>query len=221
MVKVIAWPPVGRLSHDWTEEAPTATSRSIVTGKRYVSAAQAKRRLCALTVSSRARGGAGAGYMEALKRLLAGREHLVRLTSLPIPDARDAAVISGLLGATAGTSGGWPILTVTGLPPNALVARPGTFATYYSPVGAAVGETVMVVADATSNAGGTAVLRLLTAVAGTGRVEINTRDNGVFEAVSIPRSPQPVSGDWQWAWDFREVFEAETDGFVEVNPWSP
>jgi hypothetical protein len=212
VVNVIAFPPVGRLSHEWSEEAPLAASRSVLTGARFVSASQRKRRLCSVTVSSLGRGGAGAGYMEVLKRLLAGGEHLVRLESLPIPNALVQATLTGT--GTAGTAAGWPILTVTGLPASTRVARPGMFVS----IG---GDVAMIVADASSDGAGVAVLRLLTALSGSGAAVINARDSGVFEALSLPRAAQPVSGDWTWAWSFREVFENETDGFVEVDPWSP
>lgn len=84
MPNVYAWPPVGVVGHEWTEHAPVNRSRSILTGRRYVSAAQRKRRLAALNVSALARGRSGAGYMEVLKRLLAGGENLVRLNSYPV-----------------------------------------------------------------------------------------------------------------------------------------
>jgi hypothetical protein len=94
------------------------------------------------------------------------------------------------------------------------VAQPGMFVSLG-------GDVAMVVAQAVSDAGGEAVLRLLTALSGSGAAVINARDGGVFEALTIPRATQPVSGDWTWAWSFREVFEDETDGFAEVDPWSP
>lgn len=219
MVNVIAWPPVGLLSHEWTEEAPVSQSRSILTGAEFVSAAQRKRRMCSLTVSSLGRNKAGARYMEAFKRVLSGGEHLVRLESLPECGAWSSGALE--LDGTPGTSGGWPILTVTGLPANTLVAQTGIFVRWYSPAEALVGDPVMVLADATSDGTGEAVLRLLSEVTGTGRVEINVADDGVFRAETIPRAPRPVQGDWTWAWSFREVFEDETDGFVEVDPWSP
>lgn len=88
MVKVFAWPPVPVLGREWTIEAPVSSSRSLITGRRYVSATQRERRLAQITVSSALRDGWGAGYMEALKRLLDGGVHLVRLKSCRINHAR-------------------------------------------------------------------------------------------------------------------------------------
>lgn len=219
MPNVYAWPPVGVTGHEWTEEAPVNTSRSLLTGARFVSAAQRKRRLVTMNVSSLARGRSGAGYVEVLKRLLAGGENLVRLHSYPINSWGDAVLYTGTLGATAGTSGGFEILTVTGLPPETLVARPGTFLTYYSPPEELVGETVMVMTEAMSDESGIAVIRLMSGLAGSGRVEIGTRDTGVFEAVDMPRAVQPVAGDWSYQCSFREVFADEVGALTEVDPW--
>lgn len=84
MVNVYAWPPVGAVGREWTVEAPIGVSRSLLTGAEYVSAAQRRRRVAVLEASSRfSPYQAGAGYMEALKRLLDGGIHLVRLHFAP------------------------------------------------------------------------------------------------------------------------------------------
>lgn len=83
-VNVYAWPPVGVVGSEWTEDAPVSVSRSLLSGARYVSASQRKRRLASLVVSSLGRGRMGAGYCEVLKKLLSGGESLVRLNSYPI-----------------------------------------------------------------------------------------------------------------------------------------
>lgn len=251
MPNVYAWPPVGVVGHEWTEHAPVNRSRSILTGRRYVSAAQRKRRLAALNVSALARGRSGAGYMEVLKRLLAGGENLVRLNSYPVnwwldtqrlarlrlsdpvgwtaPGDADVEWSEGgsplhwfagtVLTGTAGSSGGWPVLSITGGPANTLIARPGDFVTLYSPVESTTGTTAMVVREATTNGSGAVTLRLLTALSGSGRACIGASDTGVFEADEMPRALQGVTGDWQYQWSFREVFEDECGTFTEVNPW--
>lgn len=250
MANVYAWPPVGAVGTEWTIDAPINASRSLITGGRYVSAHARKRRMASITASSLGRGASGAGYMEMLKRFVAGGVGLVRLNSYPINWHLDAAAakswrqshqitwsqsgagvawtdgasavtwFSGaILSGVAGTSGGWPTLTVTGLPPSRLVARPGEFVTMFASNSDQTGATAQVVTEARSNASGIAVLRLFSAMSGSGRVNIGTSDTGVFEAVSIPRAVQPVSGDWSYAWSFREVFADEVGGFAEVNPW--
>lgn len=84
MINVYAWPPVGVIGHEWTEEAPIQRSRSILTGKDYISAHSRKRKRVTLVVSSLALGQTGAGYMEVLKYYLDGGANAVRLFSLPI-----------------------------------------------------------------------------------------------------------------------------------------
>ena len=86
MVNVYAWPPVGVVACDWSLSAPVSRSRSLLTGRRYVSAAHRRRRVAALSVSALARGGYGAGYVKALERFLDGGVHLVRLSSMGIND---------------------------------------------------------------------------------------------------------------------------------------
>lgn len=250
MAKVYAWPPVGAVGTEWTEDAPVNASRSIITGRDYASAHARKRRLASVTASSLGRGASGAGYMEMLKRFVAGGVGLVRLNSYPINWHLDAAAAASwrqshrvswsqsgddvswrdgadlvtwfsgaVLTGAAGTSGGWPILTVTGLPPSRLVARPGEFVTLFASTADMTGATAQIVTEARSDADGVAVLRLFSALTGSGRVNIGTSDTGVFKATTIPRSVQPVGGDWTYAWQFREVFADEVGGFTEVNPW--
>lgn len=250
-VNVYAWPPVGAVGSEWTEDAPVSASRSIITGRRYVSATQRKRRLASLNVSALAAGRSGAGYIENLKLLLAGGENLVRLYSYPINWHLDAQMIESLrqsrlvtwtapgdsdvewsngsgdvhwftgqvITGTAGTSGGWPVLNITGAPPNMLIARPGEFVTLFNPVESVTGTQARVMREARTNGSGAASIRLMSALSGSGRVNIGTSDTGVFEAVQIPRSVQPVGADWQYQWQFREVFSDEVGGFTEVNPW--
>ncbi|MEH7827103.1 hypothetical protein [Gemmobacter denitrificans] len=258
MPNVYAWPPVGILSLGLTEDAPTDVQRSLITGKRYVSASRRKRRVVKLTASALARGRSGAGYMENLKTLLDGGVHLVRLDIGYINwwlDRRPQELVGGqyrnalysdpvtwttetdpslswtnggdavtwftgrVLQGTAGTAGGWNVLTVTNAPPSRLIARPGDFVTLYSPISATTGNRARVMTEAYSDASGNATIRLMTALSGSGRVNIGTADEGVFEVVEFPDVQQPVAGDWVFPWAFREVFEDETDTWTEVNPW--
>ena len=71
-----------------------------------------------------------------------------------------------------------------------------------------------------SDGAGDALIRVRDDLSGTGTVVIGGTESIVFEPVEIPRAVQPAKGDWAYSWSFREVFEAETDGFVEVDPWS-
>lgn len=120
---------------------------------------------------------------------------------------------------TAGTSGGYPVLNLTNCPPSRLIARPGDFVTLYSPIESTTGTSARVMRECRSDASGNATLRLMSALSGSGRVNIGTADQGVFEVVDLPRAVQPIAGDWSYTWQFREVFADETDAWVEVNPW--
>lgn len=251
MTDVYAWPPVGVIGSEWTTSQPVSLSRSMLTGKRYVSQLDRERRLARLDVSSLAKPGAmGAGYMEVLKRLLAGGVGLVRLYSYPINWHLDALAEAGsrsaypvgwetdtdpslvwvgpkrwfdgtLLEGTPGTSGAWDIVTVTGLPPSQLVARPGEFLTRFASLTDTVGETVMIQAPAYSDATGEAVIRVMAAISASGRANIGGSDTGVFEALGMPRAMQPIGADWTYSWEFREVFSDEVaGGFTEVDPWN-
>lgn len=124
------------------------------------------------------------------------------------------------LTGTIGTADGWDIVTVTGLPPNMLVARPGEFVTARSSP-TDEGTTAQVVAPARSDASGVAVIRLFEPLAYGGTIELGASDTGVFYPVGpYPRSVQPVSSNWHYDWSFREVFEDEVGGFEEIDPWS-
>lgn len=163
-LNVIAWPPVGVVGSEWTEIAPVEASRSILTGAERLSATQRVRRVARLTVPGIGRDTMAAGYMEMLKRHLAG-VHLVRLNSYPInwyldSPQYDAARTSSnfrwinsdslmawtndslpmlwysgqLLSGVSLMVGTQFALAVSGLPPNCLIAKPGEFLTVYPSV---------------------------------------------------------------------------------------
>lgn len=82
-INVYNWPPVDVVGAEWTRDDPVQQSRSAITGAVFRSAAGRSRRLATLVVPGLGTGQDGAGYMEVLKRLLAGR-HAVRLQSYPV-----------------------------------------------------------------------------------------------------------------------------------------
>jgi len=91
MANVYAWPPVRAVGSEWTIVSLVQQSRSILSGRRYVSAAQRERRQATVVVSSLAGGATGAGYCEVLKQLLDGGVNLVRLRSHPVNWHRSVA----------------------------------------------------------------------------------------------------------------------------------
>lgn len=114
-----------------------------------------------------------------------------------------------------------PVITVSNLPPNILVARPADVIKAY-PVGVGAFSEVLVTAEALSDADGVAVIKLFSAIpAGEYmRVNIGESQSRAFEVTEMPMSAQPLGQNWFYDWSFNEVFEDETDGFVEVNPWA-
>ena len=245
MIRVYAWPPVGVVGTEWSETSPVRRSRSLLTGADYISTTQRRRRVVTLEVSSLARGRSGAGYSEALKRLLQGGVNAVRLHSYPINWYLDAlrndfqsAPLSWTtngddlgweangsellwftgpaLQGTVGTEGGWDVVTVTGAPANTLLVRPGDFVRIY---GAEVG-VAQVVTEARSDANGDATIRLFEPLPNDGTLSLGDRESIVARPESIPRAVQPVSGNWTYEWQFREIFADEVGGFEEVDPWN-
>lgn len=250
-VNVYAWPPVSLTGWSWTVSDPVERSESLLTGASYLSAAQRRRRVATMDVSGVSRNRMGAGYMESLKVLLQGGLNLVRLRSMPISlttrhsleDRQSVPLLwadggddldwtaggaellwySGtvLTGTTGTDAAGFAIVTVEGLPPNALVARPSEFLTVFAGADDAVGVTVRIVTAAVSDASGVAVVRVFEspgAFAGA-RVNLGTCDTAVFRSVDMPTPPQMLASDWTYTWEFREVFADEVGGFMEVDPW--
>lgn len=247
MTNVYAWPPVGALGHEWTRIDPMQRSRSMITGADLRSGFGRSRRMATLTVSGIDGTEAGAGYMESLKRLLAGR-HAVRLYSRrlayrrPNDTLRQSGIVSWASGEDPVTwdDGGTPVLwytgtyitgstgtdalgfatiTIAGAPANTIIARPAEFVTIYSDPE----QTAQVVTQAVTDAAGAATIRVFGTLAAASDVRINigTAETAVFlPEGEYPRAVRPVVGDWSYTWSFREVFADEVDGgFTEVDPW--
>lgn len=245
MINVYAWPPVGVVGSEWSEIAPVRRSQSMLTGADYMSTVQRRRRVATLEVSALARGRSGAGYSEALKRLLDGGVNAVRLHSYPINWHLDAVrnelqssplhwttngtdleweddgtellwfTGAGLQG-TVGTEGGWDVVHITGAPANTLLIRPADFVRVY---GAEEG-VAQAVTEAHSDANGEATIRLFDPLPNDGVVSLGDRESIVARPVSIPRAVQPHASNWSYTWEFREIFSDEVGGFNEVDPWT-
>lgn len=247
MANVYAWPPVGVWAQSWAPEAPVGRSESALTGRRYVSAALRRRRLAQIRVSGASCGGLAAGYMDMLAELIDGGVHLIRLRSARFNRARIDALRAGTpvawtdgvipvewteggspvtwiegaaLTGTPGTSGGWPILTVSGLPPSVPVIGPGEYLTVYADAGDTTGTQVRALRPALSNANGVAVIRLESAAPSGARVSLGTSESLVFEAIEAPVPLTARFGDILYEWTLRQVFVDEvTGGFTELDPW--
>ena len=248
MTSVFAWPPVRLLAWELSVEAPISVSRSRLTGARYVSGRGRKRRVATAEPTGRGAYQSGSGYVEMLKDLLAGGEHLVRMrcpssiwmgaalgrnlrncyvevrddgTPVYLSDGVTPVKIP-LVGqpGTATLDGIWPAIHVTGLPPHTVVARPHELVRVLDPDGNDQMSRVLTVAI--SDGEGEATIRLQNAViADEAPVSIGGTEEIVFEAVELPRAVQPATGGWSYLWSFREVFPDEyPDGWVEADPWS-
>lgn len=128
-----------------------------------------------------------------------------------------------VLSGNTGTLDGIDFVTVTGLPASTLIAKPGEYVTgrlLSDPHG--VGSTAMVLKPAYSNGAGTARIFLLSALAYDELIEINAKPSMVFQVPDdLPEAVQPLDGNWEYEWVFRQVFSDEVGGFNEVpDIWS-
>jgi hypothetical protein len=254
MTLVVAFPPVHVRSFEWTVESPIAVSRSLLTGRRFASAAKRRRRLVTLVLSGLSR--AGMGYLEALKDYLDGGVNLVRIRSprnrllapplsddlrrletyrigtagheMPAHWATQTAdtlqswVRGTVLPASLVTDGIWPAVRVEGLPPNALVGTPGEFVEVFASLSStATPQARRLTRFTYSNGAGVALPRVTAAftLSGVVRAGFGAQDEGVFEALGMPRTVQPHGADFDVQWEFREVFADEIGTVTEANPW--
>jgi hypothetical protein len=245
MAIVYAWPDVAPREWRWSVDDPLSSSSSIITGRRYASQSERRRRVARLVISgSRSDWG---GRMEAMKRLIQGGANYVRLWSRPmlyaLPDAErvgdllswrtDVEVMSW---TTAGrepmvwltgrvievvltTVDGLPAARLSGLPASQTVALPGEPISFYAAVGDPYpSESRTILRELVSDGDGVATAVLDKAATHTGRADIGI-ETGVFKALDIPDPSRVVGEEWYYDWMFREVFSDEVGGFEEINPW--
>tara|TARA_R110000851_G_scaffold168602_2_gene314480 strand:- start:1017 stop:1766 length:750 start_codon:yes stop_codon:yes gene_type:complete len=120
--------------------------------------------------------------------------------------------------ATAqGTNGGFPYITVEGLPPNTMVIRPHELITIYKDGGTSSQRSIR---PATSNASGVATIYTKVAFSGIGTVSLGSKESVMFRVNgSLPRAVQPQSGEWTYEWSLEEAFSDEYTTLTEINPW--
>jgi hypothetical protein len=125
-----------------------------------------------------------------------------------------------LLGTATTDGGGFPALSITGAPPNTLIARAGDLLTLFSPITATTGTTARVMRSTVTDGSGAATIRLMSALSGSGRVNIGVTETAAFELVSMSEPVQPMSANWSYDLSFSEMFADEVaGGFTEVDPW--
>ncbi|MDO6799358.1 hypothetical protein [Shimia thalassica] len=228
---------------------PISQSRSLLTGRRYASATQRARREATVVVGGIGADKASAGYVEMFKEFLDGGINYTRISMCSplwygalrgLGGRRGSQALEWMSGydalemtesavdvvwtvgqpvaGVAGTFDGWPILTCTGLPANTVIAFPSE--TVLVVDGGGVKHIARILRVAKANAAGEAVL-FLDAGVPDGDVLIGYRESVVYEVQDVNdiQAMQPVSGNFSYTINLREVFEDETDGFTEVNPW--
>ena len=248
-VNVIAWPPFDITGWELADLFPQSRSVGLIESRPRTSSAQRPRRVATAIVSGIGANADGAGYVRMLNKQWAGAPNLTRIPSMSSlwhlsRDGQDLAstvlqwtdagtellwtdggvdLVWGdgayALSGTPVADGDWYALTVSGLPPSQIIARPSELISVSTNDAS---ETAFVMTTARSNAAGVATIRTdkTTAFTLSGLVSIGHMENIVFEAQGVPRSVQTGSRHFGFQWDFREVFEDEyVGGFVEVNPW--
>lgn len=245
-VEVVAWPPFAVTAWDIHDDFPRSRSVAVIQGTPRTSSALLPRRKVTASTRGIGMDRSGAGYVRMLNRRWAGKEQLVRMECYSAlwrfsPSGRDLAarMLQWLMPSTpllwsaggvallwgddvaplgvVATDGVWPAISVSGLPPNVIVARPSDLIEVNNGTTVSQARAMTV---ARSNSAGVALIRLETAVAFGGYVSIGVKETGVFEALEVPRGSQPLSGDWLYQWSLREVFAEEyVGGFTEVDPW--
>jgi len=248
-VDVIAWPPFQLTGWELADVIPQSRSVGLIEGRARTSSALRPRRVATANVSGIGTNLDGAGYVRMLNKQWAGSPNLTRVVCLSSlwhlsragQDLRNTIMTwtdsgTDMLWTDNGTSmvwgdgayalsgsplteGGYYGLTVSGLPPSQIIARPSEL---ISVTDGATTETAYVMRTETSDASGVATIRTdkATAFTLTGLVSIGHGENIVFEAQGVPRAVQGVNAAFGFQWDFREVFADEyAGGFVEVNPW--
>ncbi|WP_339764958.1 hypothetical protein [uncultured Sulfitobacter sp.] len=249
MTDVIAWPPFDLTGWELAEVYPQSRSVGLIEGRPRTSSAQRARRVATANITGIGKDLAGAGYVRMLNRMWAGKPNLVRVEACSTlwhlarggfdlrnnvlewtDDGTDLLWTAGgvdllwgdgayALQGEPATDGGWHSLTVSGLPPSRIVARPSEL---ISVTDGDTKESAYVLTVARSDASGVATIRTdkPEAFTLTGLVSIGQRESIVFEAAGVPRSVQGVTGTFGYQWDFQEVFEDEyDDGWTEVDPW--
>ncbi len=238
MPTIYRFPPVGISAYESSIDDPMNASRGINGGPRY-SQTRANRSIYVAEVSGIGPDGNGAGYVEALKRLLAGRPPLVQVDTLPATwwgRTRDRpALQSGDL--LSWTTGGAPLTWTTGGEPLTWYTSPLFTATpgkddfdYIDvtglPDGTEVfpGDAVQVGGDVSyamrsETIGGVRRIYLTSALP-AGNVDIGATVTRNFSLNERPRSMQ-TQGAFSYTFEMTEVFASDfSDGLTVLDPWN-
>lgn len=126
-------------------------------------------------------------------------------------------------GGVPSASGAWTTLPAWGLPARTRVGAPGDFIRIHDLADNSVSEVARLMREAVTDAAGEVTLKLdrMPSIS-NGRISMAGQDEAVFRVDgAMPRAVQPISGDWSYTWNFREVFAEEVGGFSErPNAWN-
>lgn len=246
MTNVYAFPPVGLTGWAFEWLQPGSKSAGFTGGGMRTSSYQRERRKASAIVTGIGADRNAGGYVENLKRLIAGGEHLFRIECLPplwargLTDRYQSDLLTWTTGVddlvwTAGgasmiwgtgefalrgaptTDSGWNALTVTGGPPNTLIARPSELITVTDGTST---ETSRVLTAATTDGSGNATIRVFDTFTLTGMVSIGGTESIIMRLEEpIPFVAQPSSGHYTYTIDGIEAFADEYETLVELDPW--
>jgi len=111
---------------------------------------------------------------------------------------------------------GYPYaVTVTGLPPGIVVARPGDIVRVWD---AGTPSAARVLDLTRSDAAGVAEVPVSAALP-AGVVAFADEESAVFEVLEYKPGAQAIGRNWSISLSLREVLDGEIDNPVEVNPW--
>ncbi|MBA86139.1 MAG: hypothetical protein CML69_15610 [Rhodobacteraceae bacterium] len=111
---------------------------------------------------------------------------------------------------------GYPhAVTVTGLPPNIIVARPGDIVRVWD---AGTPSTARVLDLTRSDADGVAEVPVSAALP-AGVIAFADEESAVFEVLEYKPGAQAIGQNWSIGLSLREQLDSEISDPVEVNPW--
>ena len=235
---IYAWPPICARGVEFTVEQPYSESiSSLNKDLRYVSQSKRERRVATLVISGRNNDGSASGYINALKRLLKGGIHLVRVNSKPShfnldwgPELGSALIwqeddlpidwfdkngsvvwVEHDLEGVYSNEDGWDYLTITGFS--------GPVKIYPDEIVKSGSLSARNLTFVESDGSGPVILRLDGPVE-SGEVVIGQQDSAIYKLVGMPRQVQYSGEDFEYTIELRQVFEDEIVGpYEEKDPW--
>lgn len=238
---IYAWPPVCARGVEFTQVQPYSESVSAFGQKtRYISQHQRERKVATMIVSGMYNDGAAGGYINMFKRLMKGGSNLVRLQSRPshwnlrwggtrgqnemewTSTGRDLDWTAGneymvwyegdVLTGVYAVDGNYDSIIVSGLRPNEVAAYPDETIRSGS-----TSARVLKLEYADEN--GEATIRTDGPLP-SGDVNIGEYEEDIYKLVDIPRSVQYAGQDFEYEFNFEQVFEDEIVGsYTEEDPW--